>query len=204
MKLFKDITIIGLTGQSGAGKSSVAGILKDLGFNIVDADKVSHRAASIEDFLEELKKSFPRCVDGGRLDRRAAAELIFGDKSAKEKYISIIFPYITRLCFEELYRLSRTSPGIVVFDAPTLFESGLDSVCEAVISVVAPYCTLVERIMARDSVSRELAVARLESQKSEEFFRASSDYLINNNLSYSELVKSTEEVALAVRERFDA
>ena len=59
-------------------------------------------------------------------------------------------------------------------------------------------------IMARDSVSRELAVARLESQKSEEFFRASSDYLINNNLSYAELVKSTEEVALAVRERFDA
>lgn len=179
------IMIIGLTGMSGAGKSTVCEVFKERGFSVVDCDKIARGTAKKREFLEELSERFSKELlnPDGSLNRGTTAKLIYNDEQARGKYQRIIFPYIIHEIICEIKR----AYGTVVLDAPTLFESGADILCTKIVSVAADEEICVRRITERDKITSEQARERISSQHSAEYFKANSDYYIENNKTAAEL-----------------
>lgn len=181
----KNIIIIGLTGMSGAGKSTVCGVFKENGFSVVDCDVIARRVADKSEFLAEIGSRFTQSlltVDG-KLDRPSVAELIYNDERCRDKYQRIIFPYIVYDIIQEI----KNANSNVLLDAPTLFEAKLDMICDKIVSVCAPADVCVKRIAGRDSISSEQAAERLSAQHGADFFRDRSDFFIENNKTVQEL-----------------
>lgn len=177
--------IIGLTGQSGAGKSTVRAVFENNGFSVIDCDGVAREIAGKKAFLEEISERFGKKLlnDDGSLNRAETAAMIYGDREKYSEYCGIIFPYITYYIMRKI----ENAAGDVLLDAPTLFEAGIDALCTNIISVVAETSLCAERISKRDGISPEKAKERLSSQHSADFFRDNSDYVIENNGSEKEL-----------------
>ncbi|MGN0683219.1 MAG: dephospho-CoA kinase [Oscillospiraceae bacterium] len=187
MLALPNIKIIGVTGMSGSGKSTVCRELAEYCNTVIDCDVIAREISGKQAFLDELKQRFSESVlnPDGTLNRTETARIIFSDNDKRALYNRIIFPYIV---YEVIGRIN-TSDGMVLLDAPTLFESGLDMICTKIVSVTADYSLCVERISQRDNISLERAEARLSSQHSADYFKLHSHYTIENNSSYEELAK---------------
>ena len=99
-------------------------------------------------------------------------------KKTLELLNSVTYPYITSEILETIRRCSNKGHKLILLDAPTLFESRTDDFCELIISVISREDLRIKRIMERDSISRESAQNRIDSQLKEEFFRNNSDFII--------------------------
>lgn len=197
------MTVIGLTGQSGAGKSTASGIFKSCGIPVIDCDKISREVSTFPEFLKKVENAFPGYTDENGLKRREFGSLVFNDHEKLKIYGEIIFPMIRKELFKRLKSLKETGERIVILDAPTLFESGMDEICSAVVSVIAPLDIKIKRILERDGIPVELAQARLSSQFKEKFFYDRSDWVIVNGGDLSALRAQTEKIADEIRKRFD-
>lgn len=184
--------IIGLTGMSGSGKSTVCGMFGKHGFYVVDCDVIARKAAEIPAFLTEVSDRFSDKMlnPDGSLDRTEVARLIYHNEKAKEKYQRIIFPFIIYNVIQEI----KNSDSPVLLDAPTLFESKLDMICSKVVSVIADKSVCADRIAVRDKITREQAVSRLSAQHNEKFFCENSDHLIENDGTIEELSCKAEKI----------
>ncbi len=194
-----NIMIIGLTGISGAGKSTVCEHFARGGFEIVDCDVIARSTAAQSDFLAELQDRFPVDVlnADGSLNREATAKLIFNDSAKLRLYNGIIFPYI----IYEIIRRIGSAAGDVVLDAPTLFDCGLDMICQKIIGVVAQRDICAERIMRRDGITENMALERLSIQRGADFFKTHCDYMIENDGSYSKLTENAENIVNKLKGR---
>lgn len=204
MNTFECINIIGLTGQSGAGKTTVSSMFSDFGFAVIDADSIARMVASYQPFLEEVRAHFPKCVTDLGLDRKLMASAVFSDKKKMTLYSSIIYPFITTAVFNAIRTYKEQGIKYILLDAPTLFESGIDDICDAVVSVTAPYEMLKERIMLRDGITENQAKARLSAQHDQEWFVNKSDYNISNGSDHDALKDKVIDVIKQIKERFDA
>ncbi len=176
-----DIPVYGLTGQTGAGKGVVGEILKEYNFYIIDTDKLARVAAENEETLELLCDEFGNDIlDNGVLDRKELAKRAFANEENTKKLNAITHPEITRLTVLEIHKAQAEKARAAVIDAPVLFESPLTSICDKIICVTADENERIERIVKRDSLSLEQVRARIKAQKSEEFYRENSDYIIEN------------------------
>ena len=128
------------------------------------------------------------------VDRKALRDIVFGDGEKLSLLNSIIKDAITH---EVLQAVEQADSEYVLLDAPTLFEAGLEQKCDAVIAMIAPYNTCVERIMNRDGIDRATAELRLSRQKNEEFFRKHCQHILENDGNIVKLTKS----ALALAEQ---
>ena len=177
-----NVTLVGLTGMSGAGKSTACKLFAESGFKIIDCDKISRVIVEKgKPCLAEIEKNFGQgilTVDG-QLDRREMAGLIFGDANKRLLLNSIMYPYISYIIISDAY--CRNEKAYFLLDAPTLFESGIDDLCDYVVSVVADHKTAVKRIMQRDGLTEEDAVARISSQHDMDFYIKRSDYYVENS-----------------------
>jgi len=204
MNTFENVTIIGLTGQSGAGKTTVSKIFNENGFCVIDADAISRKVATDKSFLGEVYELFPDCVSNEGLNRQKLAGIVFNNEKALDDYTSLIYPYITFEVFK-LIKYYKTNGGkLILLDAPTLFESGLDVICNCIVSVTAPLELKIQRILARDGIPYEMVRSRLSSQNSESFFAMRSDYLISNDSTALDLTDKTHAVISSIKERFNA
>lgn len=187
-----NIMIIGLTGQSGAGKSTVCKVFAESGFDIVNCDDIARKTADNRRFLDEISRRFSEDLlnPDGSLNRTATAKLIFTDEEKRGRYQRIIFPYIVN----ETVRRIKSAKDKVLLDAPTLFESGLDMVCDKIVSVTADTDKCAERIIKRDGITPEQARERLSSQHGVDFFKERSDINIENNGTLRQLIELTAEV----------
>lgn len=181
--------IIGLTGRSGAGKSTVCAAFRENGFFVIDADRVSKEVSETDRAKALLRISFGEGIfENGVLNRKKLGDIVFSDKEKLKKLNEVLLPLI----IEEIESLISSVSSTVLIDAPTLFESGLYKKCDLIISVSASDEVLISRIMKRDSLTEKDAVKRISSQLSDGFFRENSDIVIENNGSESELIKKAQ------------
>lgn len=176
--------VIGLTGPTGAGKGAVAAIFEGYGIPVINADRVYHELITPpSSCLRELREAFGKGIllPDGSLDRRTLGGIVFNDPAARERLNAITHRYVMEEVKTRMERFRRDGIPVAVFDAPQLFEAGAQKACTAVISVLADRGLRLERIMVRDNISAEAAMRRILAQKSDEFFRAHSDYIIENN-----------------------
>ncbi|MCR5306406.1 MAG: aminopeptidase [Oscillospiraceae bacterium] len=176
--------LIGLTGQTGAGKTTVSAELQKKGLAVVDADRAAHTVTEKgHPCLTALTRVFGNGIlsPDGTMNRKAVAQMIFGDSAVKTRYEAVIYPYITQQIRASVRKLAAEGHTAVILDAPTLFESGLNRFCKTVVSVVAAPELRLSRILLRDTLTDEQARLRMQAQHSEDFYRAHSDYVIENN-----------------------
>ena len=200
------VFLIGLTGQTGAGKTTVSKRLAARGFVSVNADEIARAVVSPgTDCLRALTQVFGAQIllPDGQMNRRAVAAMIFSDQVQRERYQAIIYPYITQAVRRAAAQYAAEETSVVILDAPTLFESGLDRFCNMIVSVVADETVRMARIISRDSLTEAQAEQRMHAQHTEAFFRAHSDAVITNNGDEILLNELTDAAAVQIRQAAD-
>lgn len=170
--------IIGLTGPTGSGKSTATELASKLGFKVVDCDIIARKAVEKEtEGLKALVEVFGEDIleNDGSLNRKALAEKAFKTPENTELLNKTIFPFII-----ELVKLEINTEKVLL-DAPTLYESGLDSICSAVIAVLSDREIRCKRIMARDNIDIPAALLRINAGKPDEFYKQRTKHIIYNN-----------------------
>lgn len=193
-----DVLVVGLTGQTGAGKSTVSKVFSDNGFAIINADLISRKVVEKgTKCLEEIVDIFKDGIlnSDGTLNRKSLGNIVFTDKTKLEMLNTIIYPYITSEILNEIKHLSDSGKKLVLLDAPTLFESHADDFCEIIISVLSDEEIREERIIKRDGLTKKQANDRMNSQLDAEYFASHSDYVIENNDTLESLSSISKEVS---------
>ena len=193
-----EVMIVGLTGQTGAGKSTVSRVFSENGYVVIDADHISRVVVEKgTDCLRELVEILGREIlnPDETLNRKALAGIVFTDKTKLEMLNSIIYPYITTEILSRIKQYSNKGNRLILLDAPTLFESHSDDFCEIIISVTANPEIRKKRIIERDGITAEQAQNRMDSQLDTEYFIAHSDYIIENNGSFDVVYDMSKELA---------
>lgn len=188
---------VGLTGGSGAGKSSVLNRLRERGAAALNADAVYHRLLETDaEMLRELYERFPGAFDSPESppDRAKLRSAVFGDPSALDALNRITHPYVLRAIRRGLGDLIiREGLNVpVAVEAIALFESGLSKLCGVTLGVTAPLGDRIDRIVTRDGLPREDAEERIRNQQPDSFYRLRCDEMINNNGTEAELFEKTD------------
>ena len=189
--------IIGLTGQTGAGKSSVREILQKKGAAVIDADSVAHDITDNNlDCIYDIVCRFSCLVlnEKGKINRKALGKRVFSDKKELSALNKIIFPYILEAIEHEVLGYIAKGAETVVIDGATVIESGCGKMCDVLVSVVAEEETRLTRIIKRDGITKADAERRISAQKSEEFYTENSDFVIRNDSTPAELERSVNSV----------
>ena len=180
--------IIGLTGESGAGKSTVARLLEMNGFYIIDCDAISRSLDTDKGYVTAIERAFGASAVhfyGGikRVNRKALGALIFGSDAVEggvAKINAISHPIIIAKVHESI-KLAKAAGKSAVIDAPLLFEAGLDKVCDVTVGVTAPIDARIARLCSRDGIGADVAKNRFANQKNEEFLKSHCTYIISND-----------------------
>lgn len=176
--------IIGITGPSGSGKSTVAEIAKELGFAVIDCDKTARRVTEKgSETLAVLSENFGKDIilADGSLDRKALAARAFNDAEKTGLLNRIVLPAVVALVEAEIEEYKANGAKCVVLDAPTLYESGADGICDRVLAVLSPRELRRKRIIERDGLTEEQTDARLAAAKPDSFYRDRTDLIITND-----------------------
>ena len=176
---------IGLTGGIASGKSTVAHMFTDLGAHLIDADVLAREAvAKGSPGLAAIRRRFGEGVilPDGELDRPALREIIFSDQKAREDLNRIVHPEVRRLTESRLMQIeSRDRDAVVLVDVPLLFEINSQGQYRAVILVFVPENVQIKRLMARDHVGREQALAALAAQMPLAEKKDMAQFLVDNS-----------------------
>ena len=182
------MTIIGITGPTGAGKTTALRELEKLGGAIVDCDAVYHEMLRSDTALQnELEKAFgPLKDEQGAFDRKKLGSVVFRDPAALKQLDAIVRPYIGRAVEERLEQARQAGKTCAAVDGITLIESGLGARCDTTVAVLAPVEERVRRICLREGISEEYARARVAAQKEDGFFRANCEHILMNDCAQAE------------------
>lgn len=173
------MTVIGITGPTGAGKTTALEVLAERDFEIVDCDALYYRLLRTDGELRQnLAGAFgPVFLPDGSLDRRALAGRVFSSKEELAKLNRIVFPAVSAAVEQKIKNCSQKGLAI---DAINLIESGIGALCDATVAVTASPAVRLKRIMARDGLTEEQARARIGAQKSEAWYRENCMFLLEN------------------------
>lgn len=186
----------GLTGGIAAGKSEVAQRLGEHGAVVIDHDVLARRA--VEPGSEGLARIVQEFGSGvvsadGSLDRSALGALVFADNDARARLNAIVHPAVHALA-DVAERVALEDNRIVIHDIPLLVETGQEKNFDGVIVVEAPREVRIGRMVSNRGMSREEAIARISAQASDEQRRDAADFLLVNDGSRAELMRSIDEV----------
>ncbi len=170
--------IIGITGGSGCGKTTLLQLLQAYGFLVLDCDEIYHRLLETDKaLLEAIEHRFPGTVTEGVLDRKKLGSLVFESPQALKALNTITHGAVKK----EVLRRLEAAPGNAAIDAIGLFESGLNTLCNLTIAVTAPEECRVQRLMARESIPEGYARSRIAAQRPQAEFAALCDCSLAND-----------------------
>ena len=173
-----DIPLIGLTGGIASGKSSVAQILSRRGAAVIAADKLIKQIYAQESTKDFIRKNFSPCIKGEKIDFPLLRQKVFQNNQARDLLENFLHPHLPEFFAEAFKKFS--SPNVVVYDLPLLFEKSLQKRFDMVVCV---YCTRqqqAERLVARDGIDENLAMTMLKKQMDIETKKAHADVVIDN------------------------
>ena len=188
--------VLGLTGGTGAGKTSALNAIRELGGESIHCAAVYHEMLGHdEDLRNTINAAFPGVFGpDGKLNRKKLGQEVFAKKERLDKLNAIVF----RFLIPELERRLDSIPdGLYAIDAINLIESGLDRLCDRTIAVTAPTELRVRRIMARDNITEQYARLRISAQKPDEFYRGKCDLELNNGAETAEAFQQETKVFFA-------
>ena len=192
--------IIGISGGTGAGKSTVCSELRKRGAYIIDADRISRQVSAKDgSAFAEIVESFGDGIlaESGEIDRKVLGKIVFNDA---EKLATL--NRITHKCiFEEMKKLlDGCDAEIAVLDVPLLFQSDFPFNCDLTVAVIAEPNVRLERIMARDGISEEAAKSRMKNQMTDEEYAGCADLCVHNEgvVSAAELEEKIIERARTI------
>lgn len=176
--------ILGITGSSGAGKSTVCEILeKKYHAKIINADKIAKKLSQKgTEYLAKIVQSFGTDIllENGELNRRKLADIIYQDSQKRELLNQCTFQYIKK---EIEKQIQEAQEELIAIDAPLLFEAKLEEFCNFTIAVIAQNKEMqLQRIMKRDGIEEAHAKQRIAAQPENEYYISKCDYqIINDN-----------------------
>lgn len=176
--------LLGITGPTGAGKTTALHALEELGSAVIDCDAVYHRLlCEDQTLLSELQQRFGTQVFDaqGQLDRKALGNMVFGDANALQDLNTITHRYVAHEIDRLLIKAEQEGKVVAAIDAIALLESALKNRCQILVAVTAPAQVRVARIMAREGISIEYAQARVSAQKPDSYFRERCHYIFDNH-----------------------
>ena len=190
--------IIGITGGIGAGKSTVARILSELGCFVVDSDDLARQALLDPIVVETLVQWWGReILDPQRqIDRRAVAKIVFARPDERKRLESLVHPWIEKRRLAMFAAAPDTAPALVI-DAPLLVEAGIDEQCDAVVFVNSDRSTRLDRLAQNRGWSEQELNQREESQLPLDAKRTRADYVIDND---GDLTSLTEQIRRTLHE----
>ena len=170
--------ILGITGGTGCGKTTLLNIIRAHGGLVLDCDDIYHRLLQTDtEMLSAIKDRFPGAFEDGCLNRKKLGAIVFADPAALTALNEITHGAVKK----EVIRQLAGWNGLAAIDAIALFEGGLAELCDITIAVTAPLEDRVVWLMARDGISGEYARSRIAAQKSESWFRQKCDFVLENN-----------------------
>jgi dephospho-CoA kinase len=195
--------LIGLTGNIGSGKSTVARLLAAKGAAIVDADALARQATDDPQVLAAIAQQLgSELVRGGQLDRAATARRVFANPEARRRLNSIVHPWVRRAMAAQVATLlaSPEPPPVIILDIPLLYESGLEPTVDAVIVVNASLERRIERVTARGLLSADEVRARNAAQLPLAEKVARADFVVDNEGDLARLAAQIDSLWALLRQ----
>lgn len=193
--------IIGITGSSGSGKSTICKILeKEYKVKIINADKIAKKLSKKgTSYIQDIIDAFGKDIvdEEGELKRKKLAEIIYSDADKRKKLNNCTFKYIVEEIKKQISKVQKDAT--VIIDAPLLFEAGLDKICDTVIGVISKRELQLDRMVARDNIDYEQAEKRLASQKNNAFYQEKCDIIIKNGTNMKILEDRIKEISEKIK-----
>ena len=179
--------ILGITGGTGCGKTTLLNCIAEQGGLILDCDAIYHELLRNDPaLLSAIEARFHGSVENGVLQRKKLGSLVFSDEKALSDLNAITHGAVKA----EVLRRLAGKPRLAAIDAIGLFEGGLAELCDVTVAVIAPEEARIQRLMARDGISRDYALRRMAAQKSAGWFRKKCDYCLENNGTQEDFQKT--------------
>ena len=171
--------VIAITGGIASGKSMATNYIRQKGFTVLDADTITHSIYLNDSASKPLREAFGDSIfTDGKIDRKRLGSIIYNDRSKRALLNSIMHPLI----YDEIKnQIDKCSDDILFIDVALLFEAGFDSLADLVLCIYASKDIRVKRLMERDNISYDFAMAKINSQMSMEEIRDRSDIVIDHS-----------------------
>ena len=180
--------ILGITGGTGCGKTTLLQLIRQRGGLVLDCDEIYHQLLiSDRALLEALHQRFPLAFSDGNFDRKKLGSIVFADARALRDLNAITHSAVR----QEVLRRLEDAPPLAAIDAIGLFESGLNRLCDLTVAVTAPEEVRVQRLVQRDGISPEYARSRIAAQHSPQWFAERCDAVLENNGTAEEFRKKS-------------
>lgn len=194
--------IIGITGRSGCGKSSVTRLFAAEGYPCIDADLIAREVLEPgSGCIKQLQNVFGSDIvdESGTLQRRLLADRAFATPEGTARLTAITHPEILRRIDARLQQAQDRGAKLAFVDGAVIVGTPFASRCDRLVVVAAPYEQSVARICARDKIDPAMARRRLDAQTPEQTLRESSDFVLENDSTHEQL----EQRALAILHRLE-
>jgi len=176
--------IIGITGGTGAGKTTAVKVLQEQGALVLDCDEIYHKLlVSDTKMTAILKDRFQNITTNGAIDRRKLGDLVFNEPTALDELNKITHTFVNDEIDSKIATFKAQGGTLVAIDAIALIESGQDKKCDTIVGVIAPENSRISRIKKRDELTNERVQKRVNAQQPERYYLENCDYILENTYS---------------------
>jgi len=170
--------IIGITGGTGCGKTTLLNAVQQRGGMVLDCDAIYHQLLLTDrKMLSAIGQRFPGVIEDGQLNRKKLGAIVFADSDALQDLNRITHAAVK----QEVLRRLEEKPALAAIDAIALFEGGLAELCDVTVAVTAPVEDRVSRLVKRDGISEEYARSRIAAQHDAQWFQSRCSHVLENN-----------------------